>query len=199
MNNYFDKAKVNWNTWTPQDIIFKSNNLVKKLVPQENVLTYKSKSDRDVQMCRLTNGKAYHSNYHNATHYGRENYRAVHVWLKDMKSEYPIANLDFIDYRPRKDSVGNNISCVDALIYIQSFHQPWQWQRDQNGNYVRVSNGNSAPLDEGYRFCYGGQGDSNPMSHTQFQEILDITESVRRFLIDVVIPFRNGEDVGLVA
>tara|TARA_Y100000356_G_scaffold108505_1_gene94866 strand:+ start:641 stop:1240 length:600 start_codon:yes stop_codon:yes gene_type:complete len=199
MNNYFDKAKVNWNTWTPQDIIFKSNSLVKKLVPQENVLSYKSKSDRDVQMCKLTNGKAYTNNYHNSTYHGRENYRAVHVWLKDMKSEYPIANLDFIDYRPRKDSVGNNISCVDALIYIQSFHQPWTWQRDQNGNYVRVSNGNPAPLDEGYRFCYGGQGDSNPMSHIQFQEILDITESVRRFLIDVVVPFRNGEDIGMVA
>ena len=199
MNNYFDKAKVNWNTWTPQDIIFKSNNLVKKLVPQENVLSYKSKNDRDMQMCKLTNGKAFSNSYSNDTWYGRENYRAVHVWIKDMKSEHPIANVDFVDCRSRKDSIGNNRGNIDALIYIQSFHQPWQWKRDQHGNYVRVNNGNPTPLDEGYRICYGGQGDSNPLSYTEFQEILDITESVRRFLIDVIVPFKNGEDIQMVA
>ena len=171
MNNYFNNAQINWNTWTPQDIFFKSNNIVKQLMPQENVLSYKSKSDRDVQMCKLTNGKAYHSNYHNATHYGCENYRAVHVWLKDVKSEYPTANVDFIDYRNRKDSVGNAKACIDALIYIQSFHQPWEWKRNQNGNYTRVRNGNSTPLEEGYRICYGGQGDSNPLSPVSYTHL----------------------------
>ena len=193
MNNYFNNAQVNWNTWTPQDIIFKSNNIVKQLMPQENVLSYKSKSDRDVQMCKLTNGKAYHNNYSNATYYSLDNYRAVHVWLKDVKSEYPTANIDFIDYTNRTDSVGNAKACINVLIYIQSFHQPWEWKRDQNGNYIKVNNANPSPLQEGYRICYGGQGDSNPLSHSEFQEVLDITESVRRFLFEMLIPYRNGE------
>ena len=193
MNNYFNNAQVNWNTWTPQDIIFKSNNIVKQLMPQENVLSYKSKSDRDDQMCKRTNGKAYHNNYSNATYYSRDNYRAVHVWLKDVKLEYPTANVDFIDYTNRKDSVGNAKACIDVLIYIQSFHQPWEWKRDQKGNYIKVNNANPSPLEEGYRICYGGQGDSNPLSHSEFQEVLDITESVRRFLFEMLIPYRNGE------
>ena len=193
MNNYFNNAQVNWNTWTPQDIIFKSNNIVKQLMPQENVLSYKSKSDRDDQMCKRTNGKAYHNNYSNATYYSRDNYRAVHVWLKDVKLEYPTANVDFIDYTNRTDSVGNAKACIDALIYIQSFHQPWEWKRDQNGNYIKVNNANPSPLEEGYRICYGGQGDSNPLSRAEFQEVLDITESVRRFLFEMLIPYRNGE------
>ena len=162
-------------------------------MPQENVLSYKSKADRDHQMCKLTNGKAYHNNYSNATYYSRDNYRAVHVWLKDDKSEYPTANVDFIDYTNRTDSVGNAKACIDVLIYIQSFHQPWEWKRDQKGNYIKVNNANPSPLEEGYRICYGGQGDSNPLSHSEFQEVLDITESVRRFLFEMLIPYRNGE------
>ena len=79
------------------------------------------------------------------------------------------------------------------MIYIQSFHQPWEWKRDQNGNYIKVNNANPSPLQEGYRICYGGQGDSNPLSHSEFQEVLDITESVRRFLFEMLIPYRNGE------
>ena len=193
MNNYFNNAQVNWNTWTPQDIIFKSNNIVKQLIPQENILSYKSKSDRDQQMCKRTNGKAYHNHYSNATYYSRDNYRAVHVWLKDVKSEYPTANVDFIDYTNRTDSVGNAKACINVLIYIQSFHQPWEWKRDQKGNYIKVNNANPSPLEEGYRICYGGQGDSNPLSHSEFQEVLDITESVRRFLFEMLIPYRNGE------
>ena len=198
MNNYFNTSNVNWNTWSPQNIIFKSSNATKKLMPQEKVLSYKSKSDRDAQMCKLTNGKQFngHGGY---SYYGSENYRAVHVWIKDMKSEHPIANVDFVDRRSRKDSIGNNRGNIDALIYIQSFHQPWEWKRDQHGHYTRVSNGNPTPLDEGYRICYGGQGDSNPLSYTEFQEVLDITESVRRFLIDVIVPFKNGEDIQMVA
>ena len=193
MNNYFNNAQVNWNTWTPQDIIFKSNNIIKQLIPQENILSYKSKSDRDQQMCKRTNGKAYHNHYSNATYYSRDNYRAVHVWLKDVKSEYPTANVDFIDYTNRTDSVGNAKACINVLIYIQSFHQPWEWKRDQKGNYIKVNNANPSPLEEGYRICYGGQGDSNPLSHSEFQEVLDITESVRRFLFEMLIPYRNGE------
>ena len=63
--NYFKNAKVNWNTWSPEDIIFKSNNVIKKLMPQENVLSYKSKGDRDAQMCKKMNGKLHTSSWNN--------------------------------------------------------------------------------------------------------------------------------------
>ena len=47
MNNYFDNAQVRWNLWSPQTIYFKSNNTLKKLIPSENLLSYKSKSERE--------------------------------------------------------------------------------------------------------------------------------------------------------
>ena len=52
--NYFSTQPINWSLWTPQDIIFKSNQTIKKLMPSENILSYKSKNDRDTQMCKLT-------------------------------------------------------------------------------------------------------------------------------------------------
>ena len=55
--NYFNKAKVNWNTWSPENIIFKSNQLVKKVLPSESILSWTSKCDRDQKMCKLTGGK----------------------------------------------------------------------------------------------------------------------------------------------
>ena len=55
--NYFNHKRVNWKTWTPQDIVFKSNQLIKKVVPSENVLSWTSKGDRDRKMCERTNGK----------------------------------------------------------------------------------------------------------------------------------------------
>ena len=190
--NYFKNAKVNWNTWSPEDIIFKSNNVIKKLMPQENVLSYKSKSDRDAQMCKKTNGKLHTSSWNNGSYHGSENYRAVHVQLKDVKSEFPSANVDFVDCTHRKDSVGNNLGRVNILIYINSFHCEWTWHQGQNGHYTKKRGQNICPLEEGYRICYGGQGDSNSLSYNEFSELLDITESVRRFLFEVLVPHQQG-------
>ena len=41
--------------------------------------------------------------------------------------------------------------------------------------------------------CYGGQGDSNSMLFDEFQELIQITEAVKNFLVEVLVPVKNGE------
>ena len=189
MNNYFENAQVRWNLWSPQTIYFKSNNMLKKLIPSENLLSYKSKSDRNEQMGKIKTKKVdlFGTSVGNYQYYSQMNHHAVHVWLKDLKSGYPSAHIDFVDMRERKNSVGHNLGRLDVLVYINSYHCAWEWHRDINGNYTKQAKSDIAPLEEGYRICYGGQGDANPLSYTEFNEILDISESVRRFLIDKVV------------
>jgi hypothetical protein len=58
----------------------------------------------------------------------------------------------------------------------------------------------TADVDEGYRFSYGGQGESLArLNYKEFSEMLEITEAIRRFLVEVLIPYKNGEQVRLVA
>ena len=57
MKNYFENQKIHWNAFAPKDIVFKSNNLTKKLLPAENLLSYTTKGDRDRKMCKKTGGK----------------------------------------------------------------------------------------------------------------------------------------------
>ena len=193
MRNYFETQRVNWKTWNPSQIIFKSNQLVKKLMPEENILSWTSKGDRDSKMCKLTGGKA-NVGYQGMTWHGRENYKGVMVQLKDVKSDFPSANIDFIDCTHRKDSVGNNIGSLDVLVYLNSYHAPWEYVRcPQTNNWIRKQNSNVAPLEEGYRICYGGQGDTNSMRFDEFQELIQITEAVKNFLVNVLVPAKNGE------
>lgn len=200
MKNYFETQRVNWRTWNPSQIIFKSNQLVKKLLPQENILSWTSKGDRNHKMCELTGGQA-QKGYQGRSYYGSENLKGIMVQLKDIKSDFPSANIDFIDYTSRKDSVGNNLGRLDVLVYLNSCHNSWTYQHDPATNqYNKVSNGNATPLEEGYRMCYGGQGDSNSMSFQEFQELIQITESVKNFLVEVIVPYQNGHfDLDLVA
>ena len=197
MKNYFETQRVNWRNFSPKNIIFKSNRLVKKLLPSENVLSWTSKSHRNQEMCKKTGCKAVQTNQYNGqpfTYYTKENYKGVMVQLRDLKSDYPCANIDFVDYTDRQDSVGNNIANLDLLMYINSFHCPWQYVRcPQTNNWTRQQNGNIAPVDEGYRISVGGQGDSNPMLFEDFQEILEISNSIKNFLVDCIVPAKNGE------
>ena len=48
-------------------------------------------------------------------------------------------------------------------------------------------------LEEGYRMCYGGQGDANSMRFQEFQELIQITEAVKNFLVECYVPAKNGE------
>jgi hypothetical protein len=191
--NYFNKSKVNWNTWSPESIIFKSNQLVKKVLPPENVLSWTSKGDRDQKMCKLTGGKA-HSGYQGHSYHGNENYKGVMVQLKDLKDDYPSANIDFIDQTHRRNSVGENVGGLDILMYLNAFHAHWDYVKcPQTNQYVKKARTNHTPLEEGYRFCYGGQGDANSMRFEEFQELLQITEAIKTFLVEVVVPITRNE------
>ena len=196
--NYFSTQPINWGLWSPEDIIFKSNQTIKKLMPSENILSYKSKNDRDTQMCKRTGGQMFTS-HRGTTYHNNNKYKAVHVHLRDIKSEFPNANIDFVYCLERKNSVGHALGGVNALMYLNSYHRVWQWKRDQNGNYTKVALNGVADVDEGYRFSYGGQGESCPLNYKEFTEMLEITEAIRRFLVEVLIPYKNGEQVRLVA
>ena len=190
--NYFNKSKVNWNTWSPQGIVFKSNQLVKQVLPPENTLSWTSKSDRDQKMCKLTGGKVLQG-YQGCFH-GDENYKGVMVQLKDLKGDYPSANIDFIDRTHRKNSVGENLGGLDILMYLNAFHARWDYvQCPQTNQFVKKARTNRTPLEEGYRFCYGGQGDANSMDFEEFQELLQITEAIKTFLVEVVVPITRNE------
>ena len=82
---------------------------------------------------------------------------------------------------------------LDVLVYLNSYHTSWQWQQQPNGQWAKNHSKQSLPLDEGYKISYGGQGDSNPMSFDTFQELLQISEAVRQFLIECVVPAKRGE------
>ena len=201
--NYFNHKRVNWNTWTPQDIVFKSNQLIKKVVPSENVLSWSSKGDRDRKMCERTKGKLITSKNwqgQSITYHGGENYKGVMIQMKDAKSDFPSFNIDFIDQTERLDSVGNRKGGLDVLVYLNSFHNPWEWDHCPNtGNWIKVHKGSVTPMYEGYRMCYGGQGDANSMDFDEFHELVSITEALRDFLVEVIIPTKNGEVLDLVA
>ena len=192
--NHFTNANVRWKTWSPENVIFKSNQLVKKVLPSEHILSWKSKGDRDRKMCEKTGCKnVSHNGY---PYYSKENYKGIMVQLKDVKDDFPSANIDFIDFTERKDSVGNPKGHLDILVYLNSFHQPWEYVKcPQTGNWVRKNTGKTAPLREGYRMSYGGQGDAHSLDFDEFHELVQITEMIRDFLVDVVIPTKNGEYV----
>lgn len=61
-----------------------------------------------------------------------------------------------------------------------------------NGNYNSQKTGKIAQLDEGYRAVYGGQGDSNYMGFDELEEIAQISRAVKNFLVEVVVPFKEG-------
>jgi hypothetical protein len=134
---------------------------------------------------------------------------AVHVQLVDVKKDFVGANLEFVDLRERKDSMGGHWGGLNVLVYIQPYHDKFEWQNTGTGNGVNSNwqrvkiNPQSLPDAEGYKIAYGGQGDSNPMDFVELLEIAEISEAVRRFLIERVLPFKRGElverDLTLVA
>ena len=203
MENYFETQRIHWSNFAPENIIFKSNNITKKLMPEDNVMSYKTKTDRDNLMAKKTGAKKVTNNWGHA-YYKATNHVAVHVRLTDVKKDFVSADVDFVDLREKKDSQGGYRSGLDVLVYVQSQHYKYEWKKDANGNWGSVkTNPNPLSDDEGYLICYGGQGDRNPMTHRDLLEIADISESVRKFLIDRVLPLKRGElvekDLTLVA
>ena len=126
----------------------------------------------------------------------------VFVQLTSLNTPFPEANIDVLDYRPKTNSVGHKLARMDILMYIRSNHALWQWKKDAQGEWYQDYDPNTAPLEEGYKIAYGGQGESNAMSFELFSEILQIANAVKSFLIDRVVPFKNKEiivnDYGMV-
>ena len=192
---HFKQSKVNWNRFQPTDIVFKSNAMVKKIVPSASILSYSTKQSRDVEMARRSGGKERQQKHWTGkihTYYSRDKYRAVHVKLRDLKSPHPSADLEFVDFTPKKDSVGNTFNSIASLVYIHSFHQRLQLVQGANGHYNSQKVGKVAQVDEGYRIAYGGQGDSNYMGFDELEEIAQISRAVKNFLVEVVVPFKEG-------
>ena len=193
MNNYFETQKVHWCNFSPENIIFKSNNITKKLMPKENVLSYSTKMNRDDQMAKKS-GATSTTNQWGYSTYTNNNHVAIHVKLIDVKKDFVCANVDFVDYREKKDSLGGRCGGIDVLVYIQSYHDKQEYKKDAQGNWTMAKiTPQSLPDEEGYKIAYGGQGDSNPMTHREFLEIADISEAVRQFLINRVLPLKRGE------
>ena len=196
MENYFETQPIHWNQFSPKDIMFKSNSITKKLLPEENVLSWTTKESRHNAMAEKTGatgqshtnwaGKAY-------SYYPRDSYKGVFVQLIDIKKEFVCANLDFINYLPKVDSQGKPLGGLDALVYIRSWDYRHEWRKDAHGNWVQ-SPVNKTPLQdgEGYRIAYGGQGGAHYLTHREFLELIDISEAVRNFLIDEVLPIKRG-------
>ena len=196
MQNYFERQPIHWHQFSPQDIQFKSNAMTKKLLPEENVLSWTTKESRHKAMAEKTGATPHtNTNWNNQSYqwYPRDSYKGIFVQLTKVKSEFPCANVDFINYLPKKDSLGQLKGNLDALVYINSWHDRYEWKKDAQGNYGynKVSK-KSLPDDEGYRIAYGGQGDSNYLDHREFLELIDIAEAVRRFLIEEVVPLKRG-------
>ncbi len=194
--NYFTNTNVRWNTWSPENVIFKSNHLVKKVLSSEHILSWKSKSDRDQKMCEMTGCKAIQQSPYGGqpyTYYTKDNYKGIMVQLRDVKSDFPSANIDFIDWTERKDSAGNAKGALDILVYLNSFHIPWEWIKCSSNRKLGQKSKCCCALREGYRMSYGGQGDAHAMDFDEFHELIQITEMIRDFLVDVVIPAKNGE------
>jgi len=196
MQNYFETQKINWNQFTPKDIVFKSNSITKKLLPEDNVLSWTTKESRHCAIAKKTGATPHtNTNWNNQpyTWYSRDSYKGVFVQLVNVKQEFVGANIDFINYMPKKDSAGNRITGLDALVYIGSFHDSYEWKQGANGHYGKVKTSKtSLPDKEGYRIAYGGQGDSNYLTASEFIEIVEISEAVCNFLVERVLKLKRG-------
>ena len=207
MKNYFTDVRIEhtglghfpirWNRWSPDSIIFKSNRLVKKVMPEDNILSYKSKNDRNIKTCEKLDCTILSQNSYNGTPYtyrSHDKYSAVHVQLKNTNDEFVGANIDFIDFRETFDSVGNRMTNIDILTYINSIHNPLSHVYcSKSGRWLKDPNSKASPLDEGYRMAYGGQGEGMSMSMQDWDEYLDICKAIRMFLYEVIVPAKKGE------
>jgi len=200
MKNYFETSHINWSNFSPKDIIFKSNKITKALLPEENVMSWSSKQSRNHQVAKNAGGKPVQMG--NSTYYKNDGLVGVFVQLCNLNTPFPEANIDFLDYRPKTNSVGHKLARMDILMYVRSNHAHWQWKQDAQGKWYQDYDPNTAPLEEGYRIAYGGQGEDNAMSFELFSEILQIANAVKSFLMDRVVPFKNKEiivnDYGMV-
>ena len=170
MNDYFKHQKIHWKHFTPNDIYFKNNILVKKANANNeiNVISYNSKG-------------AFMEEYS----------KGVFVHVKDIKSEFPYAHINLYDAtRVPHCRYGSQ----NNLAYIVSAHNTYEWKKDPANHYgwSQVKT-NKVPLpdEEGYRIELGGTlVGGTPM---EMQEQIDIIYAIHKFLIDRVLPAKRGQ------
>ena len=70
MKNYFENQRVNWHQFSPKEIIFKSNAITKKLLPEVNIMSWNNKDSRHRAIAEKTGSTA-----HTYTHWQEKPYQ----------------------------------------------------------------------------------------------------------------------------
>ena len=167
MNNYFANQRIHWSRWSPEDIYFKRNILVKKANAHNevNVISYNSKG-------------AFQEEYD----------KGVFIHVKDIKSEFPTAHINLWNKLPAKDCQWTN-----NLAYLTSRHYSFEWVKDPTTPYGWANKKvNQTPLPdyEGYRFDLGGTASLG--TPQQMQEQIDILNAIHRFFMERILPAKRG-------
>ena len=160
---YFEHQKIHWHHWSPDDVYFKRNVLVKKINANNelNVIGYNSKG-------------AFQEEYD----------KGIFIHVKDIKQEFPTAHINLWN-KCTDESIGN-------LAYIESRHYNFEWKKDGNTGMWKSVKRNPLPLadEEGYRISLGGTAVLG--TPPEYQEQTDIINAVHKFFIDRVLPAKRG-------
>lgn len=176
---HFESAqgRINWNSFTPNDIYFKSNLLTKGMDDEINIISYKNKGD----------------------FYGKHDF-GVFVKLNNTREAFPHAEINIYDRRPIRTQNQNSRFYYrrhfDNLVYLYSTHQAKEWKRDANGDWVSVEVGDPKPNLEGYAIEFHNFSAENERS---CQEQIDIVMEVRYFLATRILGNKQKKELTMVA
>ena len=172
---YFNHARVKWDVFSPNDIYFKSSLLTRGLEDEINVISYKNKGD-----------------FHQAYTHG------VFVKFNRVKDEHPHLEINLLDRRERK--IGQRPMYAhqyfDNLVYIYSYHQRAEWEKDANGDWVMIKKGQPLPDDDGYAIDLHSFQAGHPVIA---QEQMDIVFEIRKFLVERILPLKQKKLLTKVA
>jgi|11BtaG_2_1085332.scaffolds.fasta_scaffold48067_2 hypothetical protein len=114
--------------------------------------------------------------------------KGVFVQFVNTKDDYPTAHINF----HKKESDRN----IDNLVYLYSHHQAYQFQRNAQGSWVSVPKGSAKSIDEGYGIEMFSMTSRTPI---EFQEQIQIVLSVRKCLVDMILPHNQKKMLTRVA
>lgn len=178
-NRYFKMARVKWNQFEPKDIYFKRNLLTRQLDEEINVIGWKNK-----------------------TSFMEEYSHGIFVSMSGTKGEFPNMEINIYD---RRDGVNHNghshkmHNYANNLVYINSHHYEYDWVRDPNSSYGWLQKKkNAVPFadDEAYFLDFHNMMASSPRI---MQEQIDIVFSVRKYVIDRILPTKRKKALTKVA
>ena len=169
MNNYFATQKIHWFNFSPDDIYFKRNILVKKANAHNevNIISYNSKG-------------AFKDTYD----------KGVFIHLKDIKSEFPTAHINVLNKQKIVNGYGQ---WIDNLHYLNSRHYQFEWVKDPHSQYgwmTKKVNQTPLPDAQGYGFELGGTAIMGVPA--EMQEQIDILHAIHNFFLNRVLPAKRG-------